>query len=186
MKKPILISLAILAVLAPAVASAMPKAKSFTVLLAGGAEANTIRIWLGPDGREYVIDSLVQLEVGGDLCSHPEGKPNELVCAAARIGGFEVNAGAGDDRVVVSRNVAIPVTIRGGPGDDVLVGGSGDDKLIGGAGDDRLYGRRGADALYGGPGNDLLFGGPGSDLLRGGPGSDLLRGGPGQNILRQS
>ena len=80
MKKLLLISFALLALLAPGSASATEK--TYTVLLAGGDEANSIKIWLSPDGREYVIDSLVQLEVGGSVCTHPEDNPNELVCAA--------------------------------------------------------------------------------------------------------
>ena len=63
----------------------MPTPKTYTVLLAGGDEANMIRIWLSPDGREYVIDSVVQLEVGGDVCAHPEAQPNQLVCDAPSI-----------------------------------------------------------------------------------------------------
>lgn len=183
MKKAILISLAALAALAPAAAHAQPK--TYNVLLAGGPEANMIKIWLSPDGRQYVIDSVVELEVGGSVCTQPEGEPRRLVCAAPAISGFEVNAGAGDDRVVVARNVSVPATMRGGSGDDMLIGGAGPDKLLGGAGDDRLVGRRGADALFGGPGNDVLLGGPGSDLLRGGPGRDALIGGRGQDDVRQ-
>src|SRR4029077_20553588 len=133
MKKLLLIPLALLALLAPGVAHATQT--TYTVLLAGGAEANMIRIWLSPDGREYVIDSVVQLEIGGTVCAHPEDNPNELVCAAPSIAGFEVNAGGGDDRVAVAKDVAVPVTMRGGRGDDFLLGGAGPDKLIGGAGD---------------------------------------------------
>jgi hypothetical protein len=183
MKRLTLISLALLALLVPAAAHGA--AKTYTVLLAGGQEANTIKIWLSPDGREYVIDSVVQLEVGGTVCAHPEGNPNKLVCDAPSIAGFEVNAGAGDDRVGVAKGVAVPVTMRGGAGDDFLRGGSSADKLVGGNGDDRLVGWRGADMLYGGPGSDVLVGGPGGDVLRGGPGADTLAGGPGTNDVRQ-
>ncbi len=183
MKKLLLISLALLALLAPGVAQA--GGKSYTVLLAGGEEANSIRIWLSPDGREYVIDSLVQLEVGGAVCTHPEDNPNELVCAAPSIGGFEVNAGGGEDRVSVAKNIAVPVTMRGGAGDDVLIGGAGPDKLVGGQGNDRLIGWRGDDVLYGGPGDDVLIGGPGNDVLGGGPGMDTLFGGSGSNEVHQ-
>ena len=49
---------------------------------------------------------------------------------------FEFNADGGDDVARVAREVAIPVTMRGGPGRDTLVGGSGADKLIGGDGPD--------------------------------------------------
>lgn len=184
MKRIALISLAIAALLAP---GSVPAAqKSFTVLLAGGEEANTIKIWLAPGGRDYVIDSVVPLEVGGSLCAHPPGNPNELLCQAPQIAGFEVNAGAGDDRVVVARNVSVPVTLRGGAGDDLLIGGAGPDKLLGGPGADTLIGWKGADFMYGGPGNDRLLGGPGSDVLVGGPGEDVLRGGPGENRMHQT
>jgi hypothetical protein len=183
MKKLLLISFALLALLAPGVAQAAEK--TYTVLLAGGEEANSIEIWLSPDGREYVIDSLVQLDVGGSVCAHPEDNPNELVCAAPSIGGFEVNAGAGDDHVAVARNIAVPVTMRGGAGDDVLIGGAGPDKLIGGQGNDRLVGWRGDDVLNGGPGDDVLIGGPGDDVLDGGPGMDRLLGGSGSNEVHQ-
>ncbi len=183
MKKLLLISLVLLALLAPG--SAPAAEKTYTVLLAGGDEANSIKIWLSPDGREYTIDSLVPLEVGGSVCMHPEGDPNELVCAAPSIGGFEVNSGAGDDRVSVAKDITVPVTMRGGAGDDVLIGGAGPDKLIGGQGNDHLIGWRGDDVLYGGPGDDVLIGGPGNDMLGGGTGTDTLVGGTGANEVRQ-
>lgn len=170
MKKAILILLAILLAQAPASGNAKPK--TFNVLLAGGSEENMIRIWLMPDGRDYVIDSLVPLEVGGTVCANAEGSPNRVVCKAPLVASFEVNAGAGDDFVSVARKVSIPVTLRGGPGDDLLVGGGGDDLLIGSAGNDKLIGRAGNDRLHGGPGNDQLLGGRGQDICDGGPGRD--------------
>lgn len=183
MKKLLLISFALLALLVPGTAFA--ETKTYTVLLAGGEEANMIKVWLSSDGRQYVIDSVVQLEVGGTVCAHPEDNPNELLCDAPAIAGFEVNAGGGDDEVSVARDVTAPVTMRGGAGDDRLVGGGGPDKLVGGNGDDRLIGWRGPDLLYGGPGSDTLIGGQGGDILRGGPGTDTLAGGPGSNKVRR-
>jgi Ca2+-binding RTX toxin-like protein len=183
MKKAILIVLAILAAQAPPLAPA--KTPSYNVLLAGGAEPNTINIWLTPDGNDYVIDSVVPLEVGGSVCSNPEGNPNELICPAPPIAGFEVNADGGDDRISVSRDVSIPVTMRGGSGRDVLLGGRGPDKIIGGRGDDRLVGGWGADLLAGGPGDDVHLGGPGEDVILSGPGDDVVRVGSGDNIVRK-
>lgn len=156
-----------------------------TVLLAGGAEESQISIALSADGRSYAIGSIVPLDVGGDVCWHPEEQPNELLCDAVSIGGFEVNAGAGDDSVTVASEVPIPVTLRGGPGQDRLVGGGGDDKLVGGPGIDYLVGRAGDDSLFGGPGADRLFGGPGDDHLLGDSGNDTLFGGAGENQLVQ-
>jgi hypothetical protein len=192
MKKAILIAMTVLvAWAAPTAPAAEP---SLTVLLAGGSEANVIDIWLSPDGRDYVIDTIGQpLEVGGSVCVHPEGNESELICEAAAIGGFEVNAGDGDDSIGVSAKVLVPVTLRGGPGNDTLRGGGGADKLVGGVGDDSLFGRGGNDSLFGGPGNNSLFGGPGNDfldsgaggvsLLQGGLGDDILHGGPSDRLL---
>jgi RTX calcium-binding nonapeptide repeat (4 copies) len=183
MKKLLLISFALLALSAPGWSQAA--GKTYTVLLAGSEDANAIKIWLSRDGRQYVIDSPVDLEVGGTVCAHAEEKSNQLICDAASIAGFAVNAGGGDDRVWVAKDVAVPMTMRGGGGDDSLLGGEGADKLIGGADDDRLSGWRGDDLLYGGPGEDMLMGGAGEDVLQGGSGEDKLIGGPGSDDILQ-
>ena len=114
-----------------------------------------------------MIDSAAPLEVGGGVCAHPDAMPTQLVCDAAKISGFEVNAGGGDDHVTIGRTVGVPVTLRGGPGNDHLSGGGGTlgDKLVGGSDDDRLVG------------------GPGPDVLRGEAGSDVVLGGSGENSL---
>jgi hypothetical protein len=186
MKKLILISLlAVFAAQVPLPAHAEEPPLTYTVLLAGGPESNEIRIWLTPDGRSYVIDSIYPLEVGGNLCEHPAGNLNELICQAPQVAAFEFNADGGDDLARVSSAVRIPVAMRGGPGRDTLVGGSGPDKLFGGDGADRLIGRDGGDLLLGGEGSDTLFGGRGDDVLRGGGGIDGLSGGSGENRLEQ-
>lgn len=179
MKKAILTVSIVLAALSATAARAEPG--PVTLLLAGGAEDNSIRISLSSDGRNYVIQSRVVLEAGGELCTHPEGRPTELLCEAPAIAGFEVNVGGGNDKVVLTSDIPVPATLRGGPGDDKLVGGGASDKLVGGGGNDFLSGRRGDDWLMGGPGNDHLLGGPGNDQLKGGPGVDVLNGGPGKN-----
>jgi Ca2+-binding RTX toxin-like protein len=152
---------------------------TYTIVLAGGSAQNTIRIWLTPDGTEYVIDSVVPLEVGGDVCQNASGSQNELLCQAPLVAGFVVVAGPGDDRVGVAGSVRVPTTLNGGPGRDVLRGGGGDDKIVGGAGNDVLSGGAGNDAIFGGPGRDVLNGGPGNDVLRGGPGRDAIHPGAG-------
>jgi Ca2+-binding RTX toxin-like protein len=184
MKRIMLISFATLALFVPAIGHAATK--TYTVLLAGGAASNTIEVWLSRDERQYVIDSVVPLEVGGEVCEHPAENQYELVCDAPSIAGFEVNADGGNDRIHVASSVLVPLTMRGGAGDDTLIGSSAADKLVGGGGDDRLIGSRGDDQLYGGPGDDLLVGGPGDDLLNGGSGTDTLSGGSGNDLVRQS
>lgn len=185
MKKLLATAAAAIAVLATAVpAQATP---GVTVILAGGEEADTIAISVSPqDGHSFVIESAAPLEVGGMVCTHPEGMPNQLVCDSNKVSGFEVNAGSGDDSVTVGRTIGVPVTLRGGPGNDRLAGGGSvlGDRLIGGPGDDMLSGTGGPDQLYGGPGNDTLLGGTGDDRLNGGPGDDRLNGGAGNDVLR--
>lgn len=182
MKKTILIAVLALAACAPAGARADD---SFTLILAGEAGPNIITIALSADGRSYLIDSNGPLEIGSPVCASPLGNPNELVCQASAIAGFEVNAGAGDDVITVARSVPVSATLRGGPGNDSLSGGGAGDKLSGGDDNDRLVGRAGDDALYGGNGNDTLLGCGGNDILRGGLGVDALTGGSGVNDLIQ-
>ena len=182
MKKLVLAMLLAFAALAPLPASADAPVN---VLLAGGEASNTISIQLSSDGRSYVIDSVVPLEVGGTVCVNPSDLPTELICQAPAVASFEFNADGGDDSIFIGRTVTIPITVRGGPGDDYVTAGSGADKLLGGEGRDRLFGRGGDDALFGGDGSDNLVGGRGDDMLRGGSGSDSLAPGSGINNVRQ-
>ena len=70
-----------------------------------------------------------------------------------------VNTLGGDDVLDASGLAAdaIPLTVNGGDGDDVLIGGSGNDTLNGNAGDDVLIGGPGLDILDGGSGNNILI-----------------------------
>ena len=185
MKK--LLATAAVAIAAAAIAIPAQAAPGVTVVLAGGDEADAIVISVSPhDGHSFVIESATPLEVGGTVCTHPEGMPNQLVCDSNQVSSFEVNTGGGDDSVTIARAVGVPVTLRGGPGNDHLTGGGSvlGDRLIGGPGDDVLNGMGGPDVLYGGPGNDTLIGGTGDDKLFGGPGDDRLFGGPNNDVLR--
>lgn len=185
MKK--LLATAVAAIAAIVIAVPAQATPGVTVVIAGGEEADTISISVSPqDGHSFVIESAAPLEVGGGVCTHPEGMPNQLVCDSTRVSAFEVNAGGGDDSVSASRTLGVPVTLRGGPGNDRLTGGGSvlGDRLIGGTGDDVLNGTGGPDVLYGGPGNDVLIGGSGDDRLYGGSGDDKLYGGSGDDVLR--
>lgn len=184
MKKTILIVLTLLAALQVAAGFARAEAGAVTLLISGGPGNSGLDISLTPDGREYLIISTDPLEVGGNICEHPsEEVPNELLCKATAIAGFEINAGGGSDFVFFGSDIPVPITARGGSGNDRLTGGGASDKLIGGPDTDYLEGRRGDDWLLGGPGPDKLLGGPGNDQLRGGPDKDKLVGGPGKNEL---
>ncbi|HZO07253.1 MAG TPA: hypothetical protein VFB52_12770 [Solirubrobacterales bacterium] len=180
MKRALLITIAALVACSATVAHGAER--SFNVLLTGGDEVNSISVKLSTDGRSYLIDSAFgPLEAPSGICEHREGSENSLICEATAIASFEVNAGGGNDHINFSPKVPVPVTLRGGPGDDRLKGGSASDKLVGGAGNDKLYGRAGDDWLFGGPGNDVLYGSFGDDRLLGGPGVNEIFGGSGTN-----
>lgn len=77
-----------------------------------------------------------------------------------------IDAGFGNDAVVVDPSVNFPLFIQGGAGDDYLKSGSGPAALLGGSGNDILIG--------GGSSNDLLLGGAGNDVLHTGGGQDMV------------
>ena len=187
MKRLILIAATTLAgVLAPiAHATERPPEKSVNVVLAGDNLGNTISIGVSADGRQYTIESAAPLEVGGGICWHPEANEDSLLCEAAAIAGFEINANGGNDTITLAATVPVPATLRGGPGEDRLTGGAGNDKLVGGPGEDKLSGGGGNDSLFGGEGDDQLSGGAGDDRMLGGSGNDVLVGGPGVNEVVQ-
>ncbi|MCP5144252.1 MAG: FG-GAP repeat protein [Gammaproteobacteria bacterium] len=82
----------------------------------------------------------------------------------------------GDD---VLDSGALPVTVDGLDGNDVIFAGPGD-RVFGGVGDDFLIFARIAD---GGPGRDFIEGSPDADALEGNTGNDLLSGVGGNDHL---
>ncbi|MBS1861660.1 MAG: hypothetical protein JSS68_08095 [Actinobacteria bacterium] len=147
-----------------------------TVVLAGGLGLDEARISLSADGTTYLITSPRPLEVTGTVCAQVSGEPDRLECRATAVGGFRYEGGPGDSTVIVGRSVPVPVTLRGGTGNDLLVGGAGNDLLVGGPGENVLIGGAGNDRLVGGPSDDLLIGGPGHDTCVGGGGKDAAVG----------
>lgn len=196
---PFALALALTAALAAAVlmssrveAAQDQRPQPFTLTLQGSSGPNEIFIWYSVASGRYVItaNGFLPRPVGDDgepvsACVNPGGKRDRLSCASRAIGGFEVNAGGGNDSVVVLGRVRVSTMLVGGPGNDDLAGGRNTDRLIGGYGNDKLAGRDGADYLFGGPQRDFLYGGRGLDVLIGGPGFDRLRGGPGRDVERQ-
>lgn len=99
--------------------------------------------------------------------------------AADQIRYLEILGLDGNDRIIASPEVTVPLSLLGGAGRDTLIGGSGSDTLYGGDGADHLNGGGGADWLYGEAGNDVLIGRSGgtsdADFLSGGDGRDMVR-----------
>ena len=92
-----------------------------------------------------------------------------------------LNAGAGNDTIVINTSLLRGITVNGddgndiitgSPDDDILNGGAGNDTLSGNAGDDRITGNTGADTMNGDAGNDVMVWNPGdgSDVMNGGAG----------------
>jgi ELWxxDGT repeat protein len=94
------------------------------------------------------------------------------------IGLIYIQAGDGADTVRLD-SVAIPSSVYGGGGNDILYGSRAADRLNGGDGDDWISGGAGRDVIYGEFGDDRLFGGDGIDFLCGEFGNDTIRGGEG-------
>lgn len=131
------------------------------------------------------------------------GEEERRILPFNAIGGLEIDALGGSDRVVVDGDLGIEIRINGGDGDDSidardnsrmvvvdggagddhLVGGSAQDLLVGGEGSDRIEGRGGNDTLAGVAGDDHLVGGAGDDRVYGGDGADRIDGNEGHDFL---
>ncbi len=108
---------------------------------------------------------------------------------------MKVDMGAGNDQFYISMEDAIPVTIKGGDGDDNITTGTASDQIDAGAGDDDVNGGdgndyidagAGEDGVGGGDGNDTILGNDGDDLLIGELGNDVIDGGLGADRIRGS
>jgi Ca2+-binding RTX toxin-like protein len=92
-----------------------------------------------------------------------------------------LNAGAGNDTIVVNTALLRGITVNGedgndtitgSPDDDILNGGNGLDTLNGNGGDDRISGNNDNDTMNGDAGNDVMVWNPGDD-------DDIMNGGAG-------
>ncbi len=76
-----------------------------------------------------------------------------------------VDAGGGNDIVLIEATMRKRAFLYGGYGNDSLYGGAGADQIYGGQGHDKIYGRDGDDILVGGTGNDVIAGGRGTNRV---------------------
>src|SRR5262245_46740585 len=93
----------------------------------------------------------------GDELSVLDGTTEIGRFASAAVSDITIDAGGGDDTVIVGDSVAQPVNASGGDGDDKLVAGGGAAALDGDAGDDQLTGGLDGTAFDGGAGADDLL-----------------------------
>ena len=123
------------------------------------------------------------IKIGGGYCQLINGVG---MCRQDLVSSFVLDVRDRDDTVEIATSgadgmapPAIPSTIIGGRGVDVLEGGNGPDLLKGNDGRDDLRGRQGADVYLGGRGNDTLQtldGEPDTSISCGEGVRDLLRG----------
>lgn len=120
-----------------------------------------------------------------DGCVHPT--PDDLtVVRCIASSDLDADLGDGDDTFALTRDLdpSGSISVRGGPGADLIVGGEQfagagrvqtdliDQRLDGGPGDDDVRGGFGDDVLVGGAGNDRLDGGEGRDTFDAGSAAD--------------
>jgi uncharacterized protein (TIGR03118 family) len=83
----------------------------------------------------------------------------------ALVSRIQFDGWAGNDNIAIAKEIAIPMILDGGAGNDSLRGGSGNNILLGGPGDDDLRGLDNRDVLIGGEGADRVRGDSEEDLL---------------------
>ena len=74
-----------------------------------------------------------------------------------------------------TRTVAADGSVKGSPGDDVIVGDQRNNKIRSRGGDDLICALGGRDRIRAGAGADRIRGGRGDDRCKGGPGRDRTR-----------
>lgn len=110
--------------------------------------------------------------------------PLGLVAVSGVTGGIVVYGQDGQDTIIADLTLSglpalvQPVTLYGGPADDLLIGSPNADVLDGGHHNDIILGSLSAsnagDLLIGDRGRDILIGGAGADVIVGGGEEDLL------------
>ncbi|MDO8213262.1 hypothetical protein [Conexibacter sp. CPCC 206217] len=117
-----------------------------------GTEPNNVTISI-VSGELHVDEAATRIVALPETCRLSRDAYH-AICPADGIERLRVTTGdAGSD---VRIKAALPATI---------IGGDGDDLLIGGPGDDRIFGGKGKDVIGGGDGDDVLDGGADADLV---------------------
>lgn len=171
-----LLSLAILAVAAPAHAALVTQNTTGEILTyyAGAGEQNNLRISLR-NGALGFVDGSLPITVGQGCAVDPSS--GERTCSAAGLNALVLVLGDGNDTMPdpdlkFELPSGIKLYVNGGAGNDSIIGTEGDDRLAGGDGADRIYGSGGKkDSLDGEGGKDRLTG---FGTLSGGPGNDFI------------
>jgi uncharacterized protein YkwD len=98
------------------------------------------------------------------------------VFLAGAVNQVAVNAGAGNDLVIIDSKLTKPAFVNAGAGNDIVLGGGGDDTLLGGGGFDLMVGGGGRNVINGVPDAPPAASGFGLNLT--GPGAPATPGTP--------
>ena len=124
----------------PAWAADTVQVNSFgNLILGGGAEANSIRFFPGPNGTVRVTD-FASTVVAGTNCVQESA--DTVRCSGAK----HINANGRDGDDVLNNDTGLTSVLGGGRGNDVLDGGSNADQLDGSVGFDSAFGQGGVDS----------------------------------------
>lgn len=138
-------------------------------------------------GDEDVNDVIsVGVAQGGQHIFVTMAGKDDQVFELSKVNKIIVHGLGGDDEIFVDEangQLAIPVRMYGGAGDDDIKGGAEDNQLFGGAGNDKLDALDGRNLVDGGADDDEIRGGGLSDTLYGGAGNDLLLGFAGKDFM---
>ncbi|MEP7010729.1 MAG: hypothetical protein ABJC13_10430 [Acidobacteriota bacterium] len=168
----------------PTHAGSIKMVNGVAVYTAGNNEVNTIVVdprgsVFDPQGGPAIVgfsvkDSTASL-LGGPGCRIFQGTAIcEPLPLSISLDLKDKNDRVSQDSPVDNGGVAIPMFVKGGSGDDVLLGGEERDTLDGELGNDTIDGKGGNDILQGGAGDDHLTGGPGVDSFNGAAGRDTI------------
>ena len=118
----------------------------------------------------------------GDISDDAQALIVQVLCARRRISNVSIDLGEREDRASIQ--LAMPVTLLGGPGSDVLRTGPGEDRVQADTGNDEVATGAGEDFVDGGLGFDVLDAGDGDDQLQSADGlADRVTCGPGIDRL---
>jgi hypothetical protein len=166
----------------------------------GGADNTLINnVNQGPSSDNITItrdgdNIVVSVDVGVDVPGTGTGRAlNDQqdafvsVFGAGQVRSISVLAGGGNDRIVIGRDVNVPITVSDGAGDDFV---DFSQSSVGvtytpDGGNDTVLGTPFNDTFFSGVGNDTFLGGGGSDTFNWSPGdgNDVIEGGDGNDVL---
>jgi hypothetical protein len=116
----------------------------------------------------------------GDISDDAQALIVQVLCARRRVSNVSIDLGEREDRARIQ--LALPVTLLGGPGSDDLRTGPGEDRVQADTGNDRVAAGAGEDFVDGGLGFDVLDAGDGDDQLQSADGlADRVTCGPGSD-----